>query len=202
MNPISKIIVLSLTLPLLVLAGQMRIVGGMEDSDVVDVRLRAGSDSCVLHYSSDGAIDPGRCRMMTNSRNVRIICTPRKHLCKTVGEVRNFITQPQEPALWDYQQCLDNSGGVTIAMRECNGREWQAQDRRLNRNYRAVLRYLSRSKQRELKAVQRAWISYRDAKCRFEMGLTGGSIDVINSGSCMIETTKRRADELDRLRPE
>ena len=96
-----------------------------------------------------------------------------------------------------YQRCLDNSGGVTIAMRECNAQELRYQDGLLNRHYKALMSRLSPAKKAELKKTQRLWIKYRDANCGFYAGLTGGTIDIINAGSCHVEMTACRAEELD-----
>jgi uncharacterized protein YecT (DUF1311 family) len=96
-----------------------------------------------------------------------------------------------------YQHCLDSSGGVTTAMRECNAQELRYQDGLLNRHYKALMSHLSPAKKAELKKTQRLWIKYRDANCGFYAGLTGGTMDIINAGGCHVEMTARRAEELD-----
>ena len=95
-----------------------------------------------------------------------------------------------------YQHCLDHSGGVTSDMRACNGQELAYQDRLLNRNYKKAIRVLNREKKKELKTVQRLWIEYRDAKCGFEYGLTGGTMDLANGDGCLVDMTAERAEEL------
>ncbi len=96
-----------------------------------------------------------------------------------------------------YKQCMDKSGGVTIKMRECNGEELQRQDKRLNKNYKQVMRVLDAKHRNQLKKVQRQWIKYRDAKCDFLFGLTGGTMDLLIGGSCYVDMTEKRASELE-----
>jgi uncharacterized protein YecT (DUF1311 family) len=48
----------------------------------------------------------------------------------------------------------------------------------------------------ELKKVQRLWMKYRDAKCGFLFGLTGGTMDLIVGGGCHVDMTAQRAREL------
>jgi len=95
-----------------------------------------------------------------------------------------------------YQHCLDNSGGVTTAMRECNVQELRYQDGLLNRNYKVLMSRLSPVKKEELKRAQRLWIKYRNANCAFYVGLTGGTMDIVNIGSCHVVMTARRVEEL------
>ena len=96
-----------------------------------------------------------------------------------------------------YKQCMDNSGGVTINMRECNGDELKRQNKRLNRAYKKVMKVLDAEHKDELKKVQREWIKYRNAKCDFLFGLTGGTMDLLIGGSCYVDMTERRAGELE-----
>ena len=95
-----------------------------------------------------------------------------------------------------YQSCLDNSGGVTSNMRACNKRELKYQDKLLNKYYKEVMRVVDAQKHKELKKVQRLWIKYRDAKCDFDYGLTGGTIDLVIGDGCLVDMTAQRAGEL------
>jgi len=96
----------------------------------------------------------------------------------------------------DYQPCLDKSGGVTLEMRICNGKELKFQDKLLNKYYKEAMQVLDKVHKKELKKVQRIWIKYRDAKCDFLFGLTGGSMDLIIGGGCYVDMTMHRAREL------
>ena len=96
-----------------------------------------------------------------------------------------------------YKQCMDNSAGVTIEMRTCNGDELKRQDKRLNKAYKQAMKVLDVQHRDELKKVQRLWIKYRDAKCDFLFGLTGGTMDLLIGGSCYVNMTEKRAGELE-----
>ncbi len=96
-----------------------------------------------------------------------------------------------------YKSCMDKSGGVTLKMRICNGNELKYQDKLLNKNYKHAMNVLDAQHRDELKKVQRLWMKYRDAKCNFLFGLTGGTLDLLIGGSCYIEMTAQRAGELE-----
>ena len=183
--------------------GDMRFVSPVYEGDMVSVELANGWDRCRLDYYSDNSITPRSCRTMVNSRGVRIYCTPSKHLCKTFDEVRRFVLAPQKRMEEEnYDACIDRSGGVTSRMRECNHRELTRLDTQLNIAYQNALRSLPQAKRTELRSVQRAWITYRDAKCGFEYGRTGGTIDGLNGDGCRIEMTTQRTKELKSLAQE
>ena len=91
---------------------------------------------------------------------------------------------------------MDKSGGVTLEMRICNGNELKYQDKILNKNYKQAMKVLDTKHRAELKKVQRQWIKYRDAKCDFLFGLTGGTMDLLIGESCYVDMTAKRAEEL------
>ena len=95
-----------------------------------------------------------------------------------------------------YETCMDKSGGVTLKMRICNGNELKYQDKLLNKNYKRAMNVLDAQHRDELKKVQRLWMKYRDAKCNFLFGLTGGTMDLLMGGSCYVDMTAKRAEEL------
>ena len=95
-----------------------------------------------------------------------------------------------------YKTCMNKSGGVTLKMRTCNGNEIKHQDKKLNTNYKKAMKVLSKEKKTELKKVQREWMKYRDMKCGFEGSMTGGSMDLLMGGDCLLDMTAVRAKEL------
>ncbi len=95
-----------------------------------------------------------------------------------------------------YQQCMDSSRGVTTNMRMCSSQELKHQDKLLNKNYKDAMKRIDKDKQDELKKVQRLWMKYRDARCNFQFGITGGTIDLLNGDSCLVDMTAQRAEEL------
>lgn len=96
-----------------------------------------------------------------------------------------------------YERCMDTSGGVTAEMVSCIGAELKRHDARLNAQYKAALASLEENQQALLREAQRQWIKYRDANCGLYAQLTGGTIDRLNSATCVLDTTARRADELE-----
>ena len=98
-----------------------------------------------------------------------------------------------------YKKCMAASGGVTVNMLDCMAAEIKLQDVRLNKAYKAAMTAMEGDKQGQLQNIQQMWIKYRDANCGFVGRLTGGTIDSINAGSCVLEMTKTRAQELENL---
>ncbi|VVN98414.1 lysozyme inhibitor LprI family protein [Pseudomonas fluorescens] len=98
-----------------------------------------------------------------------------------------------------YNKCMEASGGVTVNMLDCTTAEIKLQDARLNKGYKAAMATLEADKKSQLQNVQRMWIKYRDANCGLVGSLTGGTIDSINAGSCVLEMTRTRAQELENL---
>ena len=96
-----------------------------------------------------------------------------------------------------YSSCMDKAGGITVNMLDCMGAETKRQDARLNRAYKDVMARLSPERRKELQEVQRVWIKYRDANCRFYSDPDGGSIASVNSNDCFMSATAARAKELE-----
>jgi IS5 family transposase len=61
------------------------------------------------------------------------------------------------------------------------------------------MKVLDNQKRKELKLVQRQWMKYRDSKCGFDYGLTGGTMDLVIGDGCLVDMTAKRADEHHRL---
>ena len=66
-----------------------------------------------------------------------------------------------------YNNCMDNSGGVTVEMLDCIGAETKRQDIRLNNAYKNVIGLIPPQRQKQLQETQRSWIKYRDLNCDF-----------------------------------
>ena len=124
----------------------------------------------------------------------------------------------------DPRQCIGASanacmqatdgGETTVGMGGCLGREWQFWDTRLNAVYKqamsgaksidAELEDLGSSAPKQapaLRDMQRAWISFRDAKCDFERsqwgGGTGGGPATV---ACLMSTTGEQTLYLQAMR--
>ena len=114
-----------------------------------------------------------------------------------LGGILPLLSASEPKYSHNYQQCLDSSGGVTTNIRLCNSKELKYQDKLLNKNYKGAMKRLDKDKQDELKKVQRLWVKYRDARCNFQFGITGGTIDLLNGDSCLVDMTAQRAKELE-----
>jgi uncharacterized protein YecT (DUF1311 family) len=98
-----------------------------------------------------------------------------------------------------YAACMDQSGGVTSEMEDCISGEFELQDRRLNRSYKALMASIP-EKRLELRDAQRKWIAFRDANCGFYYDAEGGSAARLVSKACVVILTADRAHELETLK--
>ena len=96
-----------------------------------------------------------------------------------------------------YNNCMDNSGGVTVEMLDCIGAETKRQDIRLNNAYKNVIGLIPPQRQKQLQETQRAWIKYRDLNCDFYADPNSGTSATLNSSSCFLDTTASRVKELE-----
>lgn len=95
-----------------------------------------------------------------------------------------------------YDKCMDKAGN-NLETRECIYKETQGQEVKLTKAYKNAMKVLEPKKQTELRDVQRLWISFRKAKCAFYYGITGGTIESINSSSCFLDMTTERVEEIE-----
>lgn len=96
----------------------------------------------------------------------------------------------------EYATCMDRATS-TASMVECIEKEHESQDARLNQAYKKLLDGLSNERQKELRDVQRLWISYRDANCKFVYDPDGGTISRLEANMCVLSMTAQRASELE-----
>ena len=87
--------------------------------------------------------------------------------------------------------------GSTYEMVECLKAKTAAWDKQLNTAYQAALKAAGPKQAEQLRKAQRQWIKYRDANCLY-YDLGEGTIARIEAGSCMLDMTKSRAEELKR----
>jgi uncharacterized protein YecT (DUF1311 family) len=99
-------------------------------------------------------------------------------------------------------RCLASPEGMsTYGMIDCIGAEVRVQDARLNQAYQAALMRLERPRQKAaLQKAQRAWMSFRDLDCASYVDEDWGSMARVESNQCVLDHTRRRADELERYR--
>lgn len=97
-----------------------------------------------------------------------------------------------------YTQCMDKASS-TLAMGACIQAETKLQDERLNRVYKQLMAKLEGQQQKDLREVQRSWIKYRDGNCAFHGKLSDGSLYRIEGAICVMDMSKDRAAELERV---
>ena len=100
-----------------------------------------------------------------------------------------------------YDACMSSgeaAQGVTVAMADCTSAEIEVQDAKLNAAYQQAMRGLEEAPRQKLREAQRAWIKFRDTKCASEAN-SGGTMDILNSGGCILDATVRRTIELESM---
>jgi uncharacterized protein YecT (DUF1311 family) len=98
-----------------------------------------------------------------------------------------------------YNNCMDQSGGVTVNMLDCIGEELNSQDARLNGAYKQLRSQLTSARRQSLLDAQRLWIKYRDANCNFYADPEGGTFANLLASECVLRETAERAKELEEL---
>ncbi len=99
-----------------------------------------------------------------------------------------------------YADCMDKTGGAIPEILNCIAAENGAQDARLNRAYKAAQTHLPQKRAIQLKEVQRIWIKYRDANCKFYAETKAGSAATLRTNECIMNATATRAIELENLK--
>lgn len=79
----------------------------------------------------------------------------------------------------------------------CSGVDYQRADKQLNQVYNQVRDQLSANRRQQLIVAQRAWISFRDADCKFARSeVEGGTMAPLIFNNCLQDMTKKRTLEL------
>src|SRR5579863_5502018 len=94
--------------------------------------------------------------------------------------------------------CLGDPGSKSDGqMADCYAIEGVAWDGLLNANYKTLLDELDDDQTAKAKAMQRAWIAYRDTTCGFYYDKIQGSMANMMMAACVTRETARRAMLLD-----
>ncbi|WP_255548299.1 lysozyme inhibitor LprI family protein [Luteibacter sp. dw_328] len=94
-----------------------------------------------------------------------------------------------------YDKCLEASQGVTLAVNNCIGSEYDFQDKRLNTAYKALRQSMAETQRIALRDQERAWIADRDKACA--PPTDGGTADMLGANECRLNRTAVRAAELE-----
>ena len=84
-----------------------------------------------------------------------------------------------------------NAGNLDQA--DCYRVEWTIWDELLNENFKDLAATLDGEQMTKLRAMQRAWIAYRDTTCNFYMDKAQGTMAIPMGNACAARETARRA---------
>lgn len=91
------------------------------------------------------------------------------------------------------------SAGGEAAHATCSDNETAAWDVLLNRKWAELSTSLDEQRFAALKAVQKLWLSYRDARCKFVETDDPSMMGYMNAADCRLDETSRRVLELREL---
>jgi uncharacterized protein YecT (DUF1311 family) len=90
--------------------------------------------------------------------------------------------------------CIDLPGGTAnLTAADCYRIEGVIWDDLLNQNYQSLLATLNADQAGKARAMQRAWIAYRDTTCQFYDDKIQGSMAVMMHAACATRESARRA---------
>ncbi len=81
----------------------------------------------------------------------------------------------------------------TQATADCYRVEWAIWDNLLNEKFKSLLSVLDNQQTAKLRAMQQAWIAYRDTTCNFYMDKIQGTMAIPMGAACAVRETARRA---------
>lgn len=121
-----------------------------------------------------------------------------------------FASQPTNAALAgeasgyskNYDRCVAAANGITAALLDCNGQEWDRQDARLNAVYRRLIARLDTQQRAILRRSERHWLATRHAECEKVAGSAGtGTLSSIAESDCLLSDLVDRRHWLERYKP-
>jgi uncharacterized protein YecT (DUF1311 family) len=100
----------------------------------------------------------------------------------------------------EFEACSRKTGGVTVAIRDCIGDEYQRLDTDLNRRYRLLMRTLPKARANALRISERRWIVERKRKCDVAgKENDGGTLELIMIDSCYLDSLYDRVVVLEAM---
>jgi len=127
----------------------------------------------------------------------------RKATAQEVAAIRNCAAKYQDDVDEGERQCLFNlvatpctktrEGSSNVGTADCYRLEWAIWDNLLNENFKTLIGALDRQQNTKLRAMQQAWIAYRDTTCNFYMDKIQGSMAIPMGAACATRETARRA---------
>ena len=127
----------------------------------------------------------------------------RKPAAAEVIAIRNCATKDQDDLDKGEQDCLFKlvaepcigpAGNATsAATADCYRIEGTIWNDLLNANYKTLLGTLDAEQTAKARAMQRAWVTYRDTTCQFYDDKIQGSMALMMDAACVTRETARRA---------
>jgi uncharacterized protein YecT (DUF1311 family) len=84
-------------------------------------------------------------------------------------------------------------GSSNLGAADCYRVEWAIWDDLLNENFKNLMGVLDDQQNAKLRAMQHAWIAYRDTTCNFYMDKIQGTTAIPVGAACAARETARRA---------
>lgn len=79
------------------------------------------------------------------------------------------------------------------ALRQCSAQDYEREDSRLNKTYRALMGRLDGAGQTKLQEVQESWVKYQDLHCEYMAAqYEGGSMQPLVLSTCLTDLAKQR----------
>jgi len=128
---------------------------------------------------------------------------PRKPTAKEVSAIRNCAAKYQDDLDAVERECLFKlvgdpctetpEGRSNVGTADCYRLEAAIWDSLLNENFKNLLGTLDDQHAAKLRAMQHAWIAYRDTTCNFYWDKIQGTMAIPMSAACNARETARRA---------
>ena len=91
------------------------------------------------------------------------------------------------------EPCINKTRGSDHDMADCYDAETAIWDNLLNENFKKLVATLDDDQTEKARAMQRAWIAYRDTTCQFYYDKIQGSMATTMIAACLARETARRA---------
>jgi uncharacterized protein YecT (DUF1311 family) len=126
----------------------------------------------------------------------------RKPAAQEVAAIRDCATKYRDDVQDGEQQCLflvatpctkTPEGSANLGAADCYRIEWAIWDDLLNANFKTLLGTLDDDQAAKARAMQRAWVTYRDTTCNFYMDKIRGSMAIPTGNACAARESARRA---------
>jgi uncharacterized protein YecT (DUF1311 family) len=128
---------------------------------------------------------------------------PRKPTAQEVAKIRNCAAKYQDDLDAVERECLFKlvgdpctntpEGSSNVGTADCYRLEASIWDNLLNENFKTLLGDLDEEQTAKLRAMQRAWLAYRDTTCNFYWDKIRGTMAIPMSAACIARETARRA---------